>query len=176
MKFALLLPVVVFAVRVLADVPPACLLQAVNTQDNPSDLAAVCGNEALDVQKAIASLCDNSQAVAQSAFISTCSGAGSSVGKSGNAHLRHRHALGKVGSDKLTTLGSSLHRNLERCRPNVEWCWAYYDEWRILCDEYSGRQLGHWQCGGRRQTSRKLCRRGNCDCWCGCCLVKQYHN
>lgn len=83
MKAALILPVLAsLAVKVLADLPPACLLSAVNTQDEPSDLSAICGNEATDVQSAIASLCSGSAvSMAQSAFISTCSAAGSSVGK-----------------------------------------------------------------------------------------------
>ena len=80
MKTYVLLPIVAFALRVLAEVPPACLLNAVNTQDNPADLAAICGKEALTVQEAIANMCDSNQPAAQSAFISTCSAAGSSVG------------------------------------------------------------------------------------------------
>lgn len=79
MKASLFFPIAVFAVRVLADVPPACLLSAVNTQDEPSDLAAICGSDAVEVQEAIASLCSDNASVAQSAFISTCSAAGSSV-------------------------------------------------------------------------------------------------
>ncbi|EXJ86030.1 hypothetical protein A1O1_06399 [Capronia coronata CBS 617.96] len=80
MKNISVLPLLLaFAVCVFADVPPACLLSAVNTQDDPGDLAAVCGKEATDVQKAIASICGANQSVAQSAFIATCSGAGSSV-------------------------------------------------------------------------------------------------
>lgn len=78
MKASLILPVLAFAVRVLA-VPPACLLAAVNTQDEPSDLDAICGDDAQDVQEAIVSLCGDNQSLAQSAFISTCSAAGSSV-------------------------------------------------------------------------------------------------
>jgi len=80
MKTSFILPLFALAARVLADTPPACLLSAVNTQDNPSNLSSVCGNDALDVQEAIASLCSgNAVSVAQSAFLSTCSGAGSSV-------------------------------------------------------------------------------------------------
>jgi len=79
MKTALL-PLLALAVRVIAGSPPACLLSAVNTQDDPSDLSSVCGNEATDVQQAIASLCGDNQSVAQSDFIATCSAAGSSVG------------------------------------------------------------------------------------------------
>ncbi len=81
MKLSLILSVFASAIGVLAAVPPACLLEAVNTQDDPSDLSAICGNEATDVQQAIASVCGNNQSVAQSAFISTCSSAGSSVGE-----------------------------------------------------------------------------------------------
>ncbi|EXJ77788.1 hypothetical protein A1O3_10017 [Capronia epimyces CBS 606.96] len=79
MKTSVILALFAAALGVLADVPPACLLNAVNTQDNPSDLSAICGKEATDVQKAIASICGSNQSVAQSAFIATCSGAGSSV-------------------------------------------------------------------------------------------------
>ncbi|KIW52948.1 hypothetical protein PV05_08555 [Exophiala xenobiotica] len=75
-----LLPTFLFAVRALADVPPACLLSAVNTQDNPTDFSSLCGDEATDVQKAINSLCTSTnKSAAQSAFIATCSSAGSSV-------------------------------------------------------------------------------------------------
>jgi hypothetical protein len=81
MKASIILPVLGLAVRVLADTPPACLLNAVNTQDDPSDLSSVCGDDAIDVQEAIASMCNgNAVSAAQSAFISTCSVAGSSVG------------------------------------------------------------------------------------------------
>ena len=82
MKTAIVLPLLALSVRVLA-VPPACLLDAVNTQDEPSDLGAICGNDSQDVQEAIASLCGDNQSVAQSAFIATCSSAGSSVGTAG---------------------------------------------------------------------------------------------
>ena len=79
MRVTILLPILALAARVIA-MPPACLLHAVNTQDEPSDLDAVCGDEAGDVQEAIASLCGDSESAAQSAFIATCSSAGHSVG------------------------------------------------------------------------------------------------
>lgn len=82
MKASFVLPFLALVARfVYAQVPPACLLSAVNTQDEPGDLAAVCGDDAEDVQVAIASLCSgDNKSVAQAAFISTCSAAGSSVG------------------------------------------------------------------------------------------------
>jgi len=96
MKTSFMLPILALVARVLADTPPACLLNAVNTQDSPTDLASLCGKEATDVQKAIASLCNNNAvSAAQSAFIATCSGAGSSV------------APYTVTANSTTTKGSS---------------------------------------------------------------------
>jgi hypothetical protein len=76
-----LLALLALSARVLA-VPPACLLNAVNEQDEPSDLSAICGREAETVQQAIVDMCGDNEEVAQSAFIATCSAAGSSVGTS----------------------------------------------------------------------------------------------
>lgn len=59
---------------------PGCLLQAVNTQTEPSDLSAVCGNGARDVQAYIAKNCGDFEDAAQKAFVDTCSSAGTSVG------------------------------------------------------------------------------------------------
>lgn len=80
MRTSIVLPLLALSVRVLA-IPPACLLNAVNTQDEPSDLEAICGSDAEDVQQAIVDLCGDSQSAAQSEFIATCSAAGSSVGE-----------------------------------------------------------------------------------------------
>lgn len=85
MKATLVLPTLLalFSARTLAATPPGCLLSAVNTQDNPTDLSSICGDDATDVQSAINSLCSGSnKSAAQSAFIATCSSAGSSVGTS----------------------------------------------------------------------------------------------
>jgi hypothetical protein len=60
--------------------PPACLLSAVNTHDDPSSLSALCGDDATDIQAEIDELCNSdTKSLAQEAFISTCSAAGSSV-------------------------------------------------------------------------------------------------
>jgi len=85
MKSTLILSAIAFATGILAQ-PPACLLQAVNTEASPGDLTSVCGNDATKVQKAIASLCGSNQSAAQSAFVATCSGAGKSVGMSCSSH------------------------------------------------------------------------------------------
>lgn len=81
MRSTILVTVLAVSARaVLAALPPACLLQAVNTQDEPSDLKAICGDSPTDVQQAIASMCGDTVSMAQSAFIATCSGAGVQVG------------------------------------------------------------------------------------------------
>jgi hypothetical protein len=81
MKTSIALSLLALAARVLAATPPGCLLNAVNTQDDPTDLSSICGSDATDVQEVIASICPSGAvSAAQSAFIATCSGAGSSVG------------------------------------------------------------------------------------------------
>lgn len=82
MKSTILLSLLALSSSVIAATPPACLLAAVNTEQSPGDLSAVCGSEASKVQSAIASICTGSNvSAAQSAFIATCSGAGTSVGR-----------------------------------------------------------------------------------------------
>ena len=83
MKSTILLTFLALSSSIIAATPPACLLAAVNIEQNPSDLSVVCGKDATKVQSAIASMCTGSNvAQAQSAFVSTCSGAGVSVGMS----------------------------------------------------------------------------------------------
>ncbi|KAJ9619511.1 hypothetical protein H2203_008289 [Taxawa tesnikishii (nom. ined.)] len=64
-----------------AATPPACLLAAVNTQPNPADLKAVCGN-ATKVEDTISSICNDDVKPAMSAFSSVCSSAGVAVSTS----------------------------------------------------------------------------------------------
>lgn len=71
--------IAIFARIAYAAIPPACLLHGVNTQDEPSDLSAVCGNGATKVQSFLAQNCGNYEQDAQKAFIATCSSAGTSV-------------------------------------------------------------------------------------------------
>ena len=82
MKTSIILPILALAAGVFAQQPPACLLNAVNGQPDPSNLGAICAQKnATSVQGAIASGCGSNAQVAQSAFIATCSSAGSSVGE-----------------------------------------------------------------------------------------------
>lgn len=81
MKTILFSVLFAFLARLAFAIPPACLLHAVNTQDEPADLSAVCGDGALNVQSYMYDNCGNSGDIAQKAFIDTCSSAGTSVGK-----------------------------------------------------------------------------------------------
>lgn len=81
MKSTIIFTLLTLSSSIIAATPPACLLEAVNTEQAPGNLSVVCGSDASKVQSAIASMCTGSNvAQAQSAFISTCSAAGSEVG------------------------------------------------------------------------------------------------
>jgi len=75
---------IIFAFLALANivvaVPPACLLAAVNKQENPADLAKICGSDSMSVQRDIVSVCDQSDiSKALQAFAQTCGDAGKKV-------------------------------------------------------------------------------------------------
>lgn len=80
MKTVLLSLLFAFIAQIALAIPPACLLHAVNTQEEPGDFDAVCGDGALTVQAHMAQNCGNYEQNAQQAFIATCSSAGKSVG------------------------------------------------------------------------------------------------
>jgi len=69
-----------FVAQLVLAIPPACLLQAVNTQDEPTDMSAICGNNAKSLQSYMAQNCGSNADTAQSAFIASCSAAGTKVG------------------------------------------------------------------------------------------------
>lgn len=94
MKTTFFVTALALAARVAFAIPPACLLHAVNTQQNPADLGAVCGKNATSVQSYMASNCGNNADTAQKAFLDTCSSAGTSVGKNTiEIHNNTDHAL-----------------------------------------------------------------------------------
>lgn len=82
MRNTLLVILVTFLANLALAVTPGCLLQAVNTQTEPGDLSAVCGNGAKEIQAYIAGNCGAFEESAQQAFVNTCSSAGTSVGRS----------------------------------------------------------------------------------------------
>lgn len=67
------------AAQVAVAAPPACLLAAVNTQDDPSDMKAVCGDGASEVKKYLSSNCGDNTDAANDAFEEQCKDAGVSV-------------------------------------------------------------------------------------------------
>lgn len=68
------------AAQVAVAAPPACLLAAVNTADDPADMAAVCKNG--DVKSYLSSKCGDNADAAMEAFQSACKDAGVEVCKS----------------------------------------------------------------------------------------------
>ncbi|RMZ86947.1 hypothetical protein DV736_g5823, partial [Chaetothyriales sp. CBS 134916] len=85
--------------------PPACLLQAVNTSEDPSDLGSICASRgAPSIQQAIFKLCASgtAESVAQSAFVATCSSAGSSVAKFTASSTKSSHSVDS-GSSKFSS-------------------------------------------------------------------------
>lgn len=67
------------AAQVAVAAPPACLLAAVNTQDDPSDMKAVCSGGASEVKKYLSSNCGDNADAANSAFEEQCKDAGVTV-------------------------------------------------------------------------------------------------
>ncbi|KAF1810282.1 hypothetical protein P152DRAFT_460790 [Eremomyces bilateralis CBS 781.70] len=59
--------------------PPACILAAANTQDNPADVEGICKNKASEIQGNLASICGGQNDNAQSAFAAICKSAGVTV-------------------------------------------------------------------------------------------------
>lgn len=67
------------AAQVAVAAPPACLLAAVNTADDPSDMKAVCDSGAAGVKKYMSSNCGDNLDAANSAFEEACKDAGVTV-------------------------------------------------------------------------------------------------
>ncbi|KAK2764033.1 hypothetical protein FQN54_009652 [Arachnomyces sp. PD_36] len=59
--------------------PPACLLAAINQQDKPSDMNAMCGANSKDVQSTIQDICGDDVDAALKAYSKSCSEAGKEV-------------------------------------------------------------------------------------------------
>jgi len=78
-KSTIFLAFLAVAAQVVAAGNPACMLGAINSQPDPSNMSAICGSNASKVQTQIQSICGASAAAAQKAFISACSGAGKTV-------------------------------------------------------------------------------------------------
>ncbi|TKA27193.1 hypothetical protein B0A50_04530 [Salinomyces thailandicus] len=81
----LLRPAVLFALsslatRIAVAAPPACLIAAVNTQPDPSDLNAVCsGGNATEVKRHLCKQCGSNFDIAMSGFSGVCSQAGVTI-------------------------------------------------------------------------------------------------
>ncbi|EER26137.1 GPI-anchored cell wall protein, putative [Coccidioides posadasii C735 delta SOWgp] len=60
--------------------PPGCLIAAINTQEDPSDMDVMCGSASKKVQNEIVKLCDDSNVqAALNAYSKSCSESGNKV-------------------------------------------------------------------------------------------------
>ncbi|MCJ1225439.1 hypothetical protein MMC12_002088 [Toensbergia leucococca] len=87
-KSTILLALFAASAQIVAAVPPACLLAAVNTEQNPADLPTICGVDSPKVQNQIKNLCGGNTDAALTAFYDVCKSAGvtvSSVSSSGSS-------------------------------------------------------------------------------------------
>ncbi|CZT24680.1 uncharacterized protein RCC_10407 [Ramularia collo-cygni] len=82
-KLSAVFAVFAIAAQVAFASPPACLIGAVNTQDNPHDIKGVCsGDAAKEVAKSIGANCGDAKDDATKWFTSVCKDAGVTVSMS----------------------------------------------------------------------------------------------
>jgi len=103
--------------QVAVATPPACLLAAVNTQQDPSDLSTVC--KAPEVLSTLKSACHDEYSTALTAYKSICKGAGITVsapstpskpqqsGSKSQPSSSPSNASGKSGSPSSSSSGTS---------------------------------------------------------------------
>ncbi|KAL9604971.1 MAG: hypothetical protein Q9219_000159 [cf. Caloplaca sp. 3 TL-2023] len=80
-KSALFLAIFAASTQIVAALPPACLLAAVNTESDPADLPTICGSHASKVTAQIKQLCGDNTDAAMKAFKETCGSAGETICK-----------------------------------------------------------------------------------------------
>jgi len=103
-----------FAISRLAlATPPACLLAAVNTQDDPTDMQSICGHNASDLQSFLNKNCGDNKKAALSAFSDVCQSAGITV------HEATASASASDESSTATKTGSSSHHASTTAKPTT---------------------------------------------------------
>ncbi|MCJ1430450.1 hypothetical protein MMC29_008368 [Sticta canariensis] len=78
-KSTVVLAFLAISAQLAVAAPPACLLAAVNTEDNPADVALLCGAHSSNVQDQIKKLCGNDVQAALDAYKDTCKSAGKTI-------------------------------------------------------------------------------------------------
>ncbi|KAL9004514.1 MAG: hypothetical protein Q9188_002671 [Gyalolechia gomerana] len=82
-KSTILLTLFAASVRLVAALPPACLLAAVkyaaHTESDPADLPTLCGSHSSQVQAEIKKLCGDNTDAAMKAYKETCGSVGETV-------------------------------------------------------------------------------------------------
>jgi len=91
------------AAQVAVATPPACLIAAVNTQSDPSDVKTVCTSGASDVQSYMSDKCGDNLDAATSAWTSYCKDAGVTVSSSSSSSSSSASATGSSSSTASAT-------------------------------------------------------------------------
>ncbi|CAK3865903.1 Hypothetical predicted protein [Lecanosticta acicola] len=107
-KLATVFTLLALSAHVAVATPPACLIAAVNTQDDPSDLKSVCGDGASVVKKYISSNCGDSQDAANSAFMDVCKDAGVTVSSSASSSGTATKSATKSASSSASVSSASV--------------------------------------------------------------------
>jgi hypothetical protein len=89
-KFSTAVALFMLAAQVVAS-PPACLIAAISTSENPSDVKSICSSPS-SIQSSLNSNCGSNASTAQNAFIAVCKDAGVTVCEW--IYKMQRHGLG----------------------------------------------------------------------------------
>ncbi|KXT17039.1 hypothetical protein AC579_4350 [Pseudocercospora musae] len=107
-KASTVFAILAVAAQVVVATPPACVIGAVNTQDDPSDFKAVCG--ASEVQQYMSSKCGNYLDTAQSYFSDYCKANDAQVASISSSTSSSSHSATKSSSGashSATSTGSA---------------------------------------------------------------------
>lgn len=119
---ATIIATVLAVTQVAVATPPACLLAAVNTQQDPSDLKSVC--KASEVMSTLKSACHGDYNTAMAAYKSVCKGAGvtisapSSSNGGSSSHPSPRPSNASGGSGPKSSGGSDSTSNKSGSSPS----------------------------------------------------------
>ncbi|MCJ1244393.1 hypothetical protein MMC30_001591 [Trapelia coarctata] len=117
-KTTILLALLAASSKLVAAGPPACLLAAINTEPNPADLQAICGDGASKVESQIASLCGSNTDAAMQAFVSSCSAAGKTV---------PTYSPSTSGTASATGTGSMVTATPVTMNTTIQYTSTYFD-------------------------------------------------
>lgn len=104
-KASTLLAVFAVAARVAASSPPACLLAAVNTCENPADIKNICSKESDKVTSYLTKNCGDYEDAANKWFKETCEDAGETI-SGGSSNSSSSSTASHSGSKTASASGT----------------------------------------------------------------------